>query len=490
MSDTTSTDATAVLVAVQLPSVTDAEHAASLIELRQLVRTLGHEVVATLSQKRKALSKRTVIGRGKVVELAALTGGTGIVPSAAPAHKDKARAKRTEAEHDAELAADIGADPDDDELDDDSPADPTDEPTGDPAPVPRSADGDRLPGLVVVDHEITPSQARNLERATDAQVLDRTGVIVEIFHRHAKSRQAKIEVEVARLNYLAPRLRETGGGGERIGGRGAAESSVELDRRKIRDRIAELHAELAHIKRDDDERRAKRAGQQRVALVGYTNAGKSSLMCALTASAVAVNDQLFVTLDTTVRALQPETTPRILVSDTVGFIKKLPHDLVASFRTTLDEARDAGLLLYVADVADPTFRSQLEVTRAVMDEIGAAQIPSRLLLNKVDRLSVLARAEIAKEFPEALLVCAKAATDIAQLRQEIVTFFESSMVEDEILVPYARQQILSDIHACGRVLSEKYEEAGTRLQILARPAELTRLKILLAQKARHAGDPR
>src|SRR6185369_3973410 len=185
------------------------------------------------------------------------------------------------------------------------------------------------------------------ERATGAQVLDRTGVIVDIFHRHAKSREARMQVEIARLNYVAPRMRESGGGRERQAGRGAGESGLELDRRKIRDRIAELRAALAVIQEDDSNRRQARRDQLRVALVGYTNAGKSSLMRALTGSEVLVADKLFATLDTTVRALLPETRPKILLSDTVGFIQKLPHDLVASFRSTLDEALEASLLLYV-----------------------------------------------------------------------------------------------------------------------------------------------
>ena len=184
-------------------------------------------------------------------------------------------------------------------------------------------------------------------------MLDRTGVIVDIFHRHARSREARLQVEIARLNYVAPRMRESPGGKERQRGKGAGEAAIELDRRKIRDRIAELREQLAAIQKEQDNRRHARQDQLRVALVGYTNAGKSSLMRALTGSQVLVEDKLFATLDTTVRALQPETKPRILVSDTVGFIQKLPHDLVASFWSTLDEALEASLLLYVVDASDP-----------------------------------------------------------------------------------------------------------------------------------------
>jgi GTP-binding protein HflX len=327
-------------VGVQLPGVSDQDHAGDLSELGRLVHTLGFEVVGTITQKRDSLAAGSVLGEGKLKELAALTGGTGVIPKGAPERRSKAREKWEEDEPEA---------PEEDEP---------------PSDAPRAT-------VVVVDHELSPSQARNLERATRAEVLDRTGVIVDIFHRHAKSREARMQVEIARLNYVAPRMREAAGGRERQQGQGAGESALELDRRKIRDRVAELKEALAAILQDQDHRRYARRDQLRVALVGYTNAGKSSLMRALTGSEVLVADQLFATLDTTVRALQPETRPRILVSDTVGFIKKLPHDLVASFRSTLDEALEASLLLYVVDAADPTCDAQLEVTRGVLKEIGA-----------------------------------------------------------------------------------------------------------------------
>jgi GTP-binding protein HflX len=449
----------AVLVAVQLPGVDDVDHAAALAELSRLVHTLGHDVVAVVSQKRSALAPAAVLGEGKLTELAALTGGSGEVPSAAPAKKDKARARRAAAAEEEEAEDDAG--------DEGAPG----------APPARQAT------LVVVDHEISPSQARNLERATGAAVLDRTGVIVEIFHRHAKSREAKLEVEIARLAYVAPRLREGGGGADRqrggIGGKGAGESALELDKRKIRDRIAELREELAAIQKEQGVRRAHRKDARRVALVGYTNAGKSSLMRALTGSAVLVADKLFATLDTTVRALHPETKPRILVSDTVGFIKKLPHDLVASFRSTLDEALEASLLLYLADASDPTFRSQLEVTRTVLGEIGADTVPSRLLLNKVDRIDAEARAALEKEFPGAILISAKDPDDVTALREVIVSFFEEAMVEGELLVPYAKQNLVGEVFEAVRVLSEDYDDAGRRLRVLGHPAALARLETML-----------
>ena len=335
----------AILVGIQIAGVDDVAHAASIEELGRLVRTLGYEVVGVISQKREEIDGGTVLGKGRLEELAAIAGGTGVVGPTSFQLKSKAR-ERFERSDKKRNDRRIELDP----------------------------EAASKPGFVIVDHEISPRQARNLERATGAQVLDRTGVIVEIFHRHAQSRAAKLQVELARLNYVLPGLRELSGS-ERKRGSGAGESDLDLDRRKIRDRRAELKEQLDQIQRDDDQRRFARRDQLRVALVGYTNAGKSSLMHALTGGDVLVADKLFATLDTTVRALQPETTPRILVSDTVGFIKKLPHDLVASFRSTLAEALEASMLLYVVDASDPTYESQIEVSRSVLREIGAEAVP-------------------------------------------------------------------------------------------------------------------
>lgn len=337
---------------------------------------------------------------------------------------------------------------------------------------------------VLVDHEITPSQARNLEKATGAEVLDRTAVILAIFHRHARSREARLQVELARLAYLAPRLRESGAGRDRqgggIGAKGAGESHLELDRRKLRDRMAELRRELDAIANEGGSRRRRRAEHATVALVGYTNAGKSSLMRALTGSTVLVADRLFATLDTTVRAIEPPTRPRILVSDTVGFIQKLPHDLVASFRSTLEEARDSDLQLHVADASDPAFRSHLGVTSEVLEEIGASSSPVLRVLNKRDRLSAEAEASLSDEFPDAILVSAKRPEDVARLRAAIVSFFERDMEEIELQIPYTRSRVLAEIRANCRVVEEEHDERGTRVRVRARPELLAKLRAALA----------
>jgi GTP-binding protein HflX len=300
-------------------------------------------------------------------------------------------------------------------------------------------------------------------------------VIVDIFHRHARSREARMQVEIARLNYLAPRLRETAGRSERQAGRGSGEGAIELDRRKIRDRLAELKQQLATLGEDQAQRRYARKEALRVALVGYTNAGKSSLMRALTGSEVLVADQLFATLDTTVRALQPESRPRVLVSDTVGFIQKLPHDLVASFRSTLDEALEASLLLYVVDASDPTCEAQLKVTRDVLEEIGADAVPSKLLLNKADRLDPAARQALLARFPGAIMLSAHAPADVASLRQTVIDFFDGLMTEADLLIPYANQSRISEVYESARVVSETFDEAGRHLRLRALPSALARL---------------
>ncbi|HEX6241201.1 MAG TPA: GTPase HflX, partial [Polyangiales bacterium] len=439
----------AVIVGVQLPDSNAEAFEASLHELARLADTLGLEIVGRVTQRRAALSSAAVLGEGKLKQLAAYTGGSGVVPGYVPP------GKRARAADDEDIPG-AHAEHEDDEVS--SAAD---------AAAPQPAE------IVVVDHDLTPSQMRTLERATGAEVLDRSMVILSIFQRHARTREARMQVEIAQLAYMAPRLREANAGQDRqrggIGGKGAGESALELDRRRIRDRIAELRRELENVQREADTRRSRRAETeaQTVALVGYTNAGKSSLMRALTGDQVYVADQLFATLDTTVRALKPETRPRILVSDTVGFIKKLPHDLVASFRSTLEEAKDAGLLLHVVDASDPAFRDQLQVTREVLAQIGAGEQPSLLLLNKADRLDDTARAALRAEFPDGVLLSARESGDVARLHALLVNHFERDMREETLLIPYNQQRGVALLHERSRVLEERYEPEGTLMRVRA-----------------------
>src|SRR2546421_12552057 len=412
----------AIVAAVQLSSVGDVEFDASLIELRQLAKTLGFEVVGRFTQKRAGFDKAAYFGTGKREEL-------GLICEQ------------------------------------------------------ESAD------LILIDHEISPSQAFNLEKEAGAEVMDRTMVILEIFHRHASSRFAKAQVEIARLGYMAPRLREAAkqaGPKDRArsgtGGRSGGESQGELDRRKIRDRIAELQENLDAMgleRKTQRARRGEREGLARVALVGYTNAGKSTLMRALTGSEALVADKLFATLDTTVRALHPETVPRVLVSDTVGFIKNLPHGLVASFKSTLDEALEASLLLHVVDASDAGFERQIAVTEEVLAEIGAEDVPRLVVFNKIDRGGD--EAALRAKHPGCIVMSAKREGDVAGLREAIVAFFQKNLVEAELFPPWSAQKLRGQIFATCTVLEERTDGEGTFLRVRGEPEALGRLREQLGE---------
>ena len=425
----------AIVAAVQLPKVSDIEFEASLAELRDLAKTLGYQITATFTQKRGSFDTTAYLGKGKREEIRAF-----VDSEPAPGAFEK--------------PLHAAADPDAGRID-----------------------------AIFVDHEISPSQARDLEKEVGCEVMDRTMVILEIFHRHATSRAARAQVEIARLGYMAPRLREAAKlagpqGRQRsgTGGRGAGESHTELDKRKIRDHIAELQKEIAAMdveRKTQRSRRQERQGLATVALVGYTNAGKSTLMRALTGSDVLVEDKLFATLDTTVRALQPESRPRVLVSDTVGFIKNLPHGLVASFKSTLEEALDAALLLHVIDASDPGFERQLAVTDKVLKEIGAEDVPRLRVFNKIDsagnRGDAAAQAEreaaLRAAYPDCIVMSARRADDVARLRETIIGFFQQGLVEAELFLPWSAQQQRSEIFARCEVMDERADVDGAFLHI-------------------------
>jgi GTPase len=234
--------------------------------------------------------------------------------------------------------------------------------------------------------------------------------------------------------------------------------------------------ELAEIGNEHEVRRARRSQEIKVALVGYTNAGKSSLMRALTGSEILVADKLFATLDTTIRPLHPESIPKVLISDTVGFIKKLPHDLVASFKSTLDEALHASLLLYVVDASDPSFRSQFEVTLKVLSEVGANETPHLLVLNKRDRLNQDEQTKLKTEFPEAIMISTRDKDDLKILREKILSYFESDMVDEDLFIPYTAQGVMGEVRRLARVLGETYSDQGVTLRIKAQSTVLAHLR--------------
>jgi GTP-binding protein HflX len=402
--------------------VSDLEFEASLTELRQLAKTLGFEVVGKFTQKRAGFDSGAYFGKGKREELRLLR---------------------------EQAAADV----------------------------------------VLIDHEISPSQQFALTKEVGCEVMDRTMVILEIFHRHASSRYARAQVEIARLGYMAPRMREAAKeagpkdrGRSGTGGRSGGESHGELDRRKIRDRIAELQKELDGMgleRRTQRAWRQEREGLARVALVGYTNAGKSTLMRALTASEALVADKLFATLDTTVRALHPETVPRVLVSDTVGFIKNLPHGLVASFKSTLDEALEASLLLHVVDASDAGFERQLAVTEEVLAEIGAEGVPRLLVFNKIDRGGD--ETALRAKHPDCIVMSAKREGDVARLHEAIVAFFQRDLVEAELFLPWSEQKLRGQIFATCTVLEERSDAEGAFLRVRGEPEAVGRLREQLGE---------
>ncbi|HQT30493.1 MAG TPA: GTPase HflX [Thiobacillus sp.] len=451
----------AIVASVQLPGVSDVEFEASLTELRELAKTLGFTVTRTFTQKRSGFDSTAYLGVGKRQEIRRFVGGeTGAEtgPAVEPQNPLHRLSNFVEG------------------LDDAVSPDPID--------------------ALFVDHEISPSQARHLENEVGCQVMDRTMVILEIFHRNARSPAARAQVEIARLGYLAPRLREAAKlagpqGRQRsgVGGRGAGESHTELDKRKIRDRIAELQKEIAAMDADRKTQRARRQAHQglaSVALVGYTNAGKSTLMRALTGSEVLVANKLFATLDTTVRTLYPESIPRVLVSDTVGFIKNLPHGLVASFKSTLEEALDASLLLHVIDASDPGFVRQIETTEHVLAEIEAQDVPRLRIFNKIDHVGDTAaeaerEAALLAEYPGCIVMSARRPDDVARLHQAILAFFQRDLVEAELFLPWSAQQLRGEIFARCEVLEERADDEGAFFRVRAEPDTLASLQEQLAQ---------
>jgi GTP-binding protein HflX len=397
----------AVLLAAQLPSHTDHDVKVSLDELAALLKSLGIQPLERIVQKRPEATSSWVLGAGKLEELADLLRGH---------------------------VSDEGQ-----------------------------------PPVVVFDGELSPGQQRNLEKTLETEVFDRTEVILRIFARRAQTKTARLEVELARLNYEAPRARDdsaldvqAGGGGR--GGKG--HSNLELRKQLIRKRVAQVRQELERETSQRQTRRTRREDTPVVALVGYTNAGKSSLMRALTGADAYVENQLFATLGTTVRAL-PDSQPRILVADTVGFIRNPPNHLLASFRTTLDEALDADLLLHVVDAADPEWRAQFAVTRSVLEEVDAANIPSLVVFNKMDKVAPGSEAQLLAEHPSALCVSAHAADDALRIRKALEAFFEADYEEATLEVPFAQGHLIGEIHARARVLSQSYTADGSVLNVRA-----------------------
>jgi len=334
--------------------------------------------------------------------------------------------------------------------------------------------------VVIFDNELSPAQQRNLQGMFQCDVVDRVALILDIFAQHATSREGMLQVELAQLHYRLPRLRGRGvemsrlGGG--IGTRGPGETQLETDRRRILDRIAKLERELKHLARSRDTRtKARRKSRLPVAsLVGYTNAGKSTMFNRLTDAGVLVEDRLFATLDSTVRRIELPGGSPLLVSDTVGFVRNLPHQLIEAFRSTLEEVNQADLLLHIIDAADPDPDRQITAVHSVLREIDAGDIPEVLVVNKTDIADPVAVKRLLALHPEAVATSAATGAGIDNLLATVATRLENTTDDVELVIPYDRGDVVALVHQIGRVAATEHTDDGTRITAQVPRTELHR----------------
>ncbi len=325
--------------------------------------------------------------------------------------------------------------------------------------------------VVVFDNELTPAQQRNLHQAFKCDVVDRVALILDIFAQHAHTKEGMLQVELAQHRYRLPRLRGKGvelsrlGAG--IGTRGPGETKLETDRRRILDRIRKIERELKDASRSRATRskQRKRAGEPVVAIVGYTNAGKSTLFNRLTDAGVLVEDRLFATLDSTVRQLSLPHGHEILVSDTVGFVRDLPHELVEAFMSTLEEVADADLLVHLVDASDPDPDHQLRSVRIVLSQIGATDIDELVVFNKIDATDTPTEERLRALHPDAVFISAKEGDGVTELLDAIADGLNTKTVELTLHVPYARGDVLAELHEIGDVLRVEHTAEGTETTV-------------------------
>jgi GTP-binding protein HflX len=417
------------LVGAQLKTRTDWDVQDSLAELGQLARTAGADVVGSATQKIDRPVARTFIGPGKAQEFA-----------------EKCRADAVD--------------------------------------------------TVIFDDELSPAQSRNLERVFELKILDRTQLILDIFGQRARSREGKLQVELAQLQHLLPRLtrfwshlsRQKGGIGMR-GGEG--EMQLESDRRKVQERIDKLRRALEQVRL---QRSMQREGRKRhqwplASIVGYTNAGKSTLLNTLTGASVLAEDRLFATLDPTTRRLRLPTNQSVLLSDTVGFLRKLPHRLIEAFKATLEEVVEADLLLHVVDISHPKADEQITAVHSVLDEIGAANKPMLMVFNKVDCVGTGVSAERFREqFPHAVFVSAKTGKGIADLLAELGSQLRPARLPLQLVIPHSAPAAIARLHAVGQVLESDYDGAGgARFKALIPPHLRHEFERFVHRKSPEAG---
>jgi GTP-binding protein HflX len=410
----------AVLIGVDLPS---RDHkvplAYSLEELERLAKTAGATVVGKYSQQVKNVTPATLMGRGKVEEI-------------------------------------------------------------------QSALQELRPDLVIVDEDLTPAQQRNLEAAFKVRVIDRSQLILDIFAQRARSNEGKLQVELAQLEYLLPRLTRQwthlsrlGGG---IGTRGPGETQLEIDRRRIRERIGHLKRRLKTVERTRSLQRKERDDVPfaTVALVGYTNAGKSTLMNTLTRAGVFVEDKLFATLDPTTRALRLPNGDKVMLVDTVGFINKIPHSLIEAFKSTLEEVRRADLLLHLVDMASPLFEEQIQVIEKVLGEIGAGEIPTLLVLNKIDVVSDLQTAQSrTRGRCEACAISALTGSGVHQLLTTVGAILDGSKERLQVSFSAAQGALVALLRERGRIVQELYDGDEIHITAMVTPKLAGQIRKLL-----------
>lgn len=332
--------------------------------------------------------------------------------------------------------------------------------------------------VVIFDEEITPAQERNIAGALGCRVLDRTALILDIFAQHATSREGRTQVELAQLEYRLPRLRGRGvemsrlGGG--IGTRGPGETKLEVDRRRIQRRIAALRRDLRDLERTRRTKRMerRRSGLPMVALVGYTNAGKSSLLNVLTDAGAPVEDQLFATLDPMTRRCLLGGGREVLLTDTVGFVRRLPHELVEAFRSTLELVTEADLLLHLVDLTEPDVTGQIAAVRQVLGEIGASNIPELLVGSKVDLVAEPERRRFVESFPEAVMISTVTGERVGAMTERMWEVLSAPFSEIEVIMPFGAE--LERLHAVGDVLETEYRDDGVRLRVRVPPGEAAR----------------
>ena len=340
--------------------------------------------------------------------------------------------------------------------------------------------------LIIFDDELSPGQIKNYHNLSDKiKVLDRSGLILDIFRKHARTKEATTQVDLAYLEYLLPRLtrqwthleRQMGGIGTRAG---MGETQIEVDRRLIRTRITRLKRDLKKIEKERDTQSIRRQSEFRVSLVGYTNAGKSTFFKAITGSEVYIKDQLFATLDTTIRKIDLDSSHEILLSDTVGFIRKLPHNLVASFKSTLKEVLEADLILVVLDISSPQIKDHVNTISDVLKEMGAYEIPTIQVLNKVDLISDGKMIEkLQRSFPEAVTISAQNHLKLSDIKQRIIQMMESNYRTVDLEFSYDDGRVISQVQQGVEVLKREYEEDSVRLKIRGSQSRISKILALI-----------